>query len=509
MVVRYTAVLLALLCLLFFSIHIQPWMPDDAFISFRYAENLTEGHGLVYNAGERVEGYTSFLWVILLAAGNRFGIDLVVFSKIMGIVFALGCIAVLFSAHRFIREIDYSISTAALFMMGSSGIFLPWGISGTEVTLFAFLILLSVLCYIKIKDSGDYRKFIILGLLCSLAMLTRPEGLLLSGTLVVYHSIAKRDFRSAAYLSAVIIFIYGPYFCWRYIYYGYPLPNTFYAKVGFNTSQVIRGIKYLMYNVTSFLLVLFPLMDPGAAYRWLKRYRGFVILPLVCGVYTIYIILIGGDSMPAFRFFVYIMPVICLLSAMFIALFGRRTMAFFIVAVLAFNITMWNFVYFIPHIKKSRVAEFGREVGTWLAANVPGDAVIATNTAGSIPYYSGLKTIDMLGLNDPHIAHRRIPEIGTGWPGHEKSDGDYVLSREPDLIQFGSSLGRKTPVFCGDYELFNNPEFRKKYVLKSIEMPSGNILHIYQRRDRPVLPEGGERGISVRLDRLAPTASMG
>ena len=51
------------------------WVCDDAFISFRYAENLIHGLGLVYNAGERVEGYTNFLWTMWAALGLRFGAD--------------------------------------------------------------------------------------------------------------------------------------------------------------------------------------------------------------------------------------------------------------------------------------------------------------------------------------------------------------------------------------------------------------------------------------------------
>src|SRR5436189_992982 len=53
--------------------HYAGWMDDDAFISFRYAQNLAEGNGLVFNPGERVEGYTNFLWVLLLAAGDVLG----------------------------------------------------------------------------------------------------------------------------------------------------------------------------------------------------------------------------------------------------------------------------------------------------------------------------------------------------------------------------------------------------------------------------------------------------
>ena len=61
------------------------WVNDDAFISFRYAKNLAQGMGLVYNAGERVEGYTNFLWTTLISFGIKFGLDPVRFSMVVGI----------------------------------------------------------------------------------------------------------------------------------------------------------------------------------------------------------------------------------------------------------------------------------------------------------------------------------------------------------------------------------------------------------------------------------------
>src|SRR3990172_4480211 len=51
------------------------WVCDDSFISFRYAEHLIQGHGLVYNAGERVEGYSNLLWTLLVALWMRASID--------------------------------------------------------------------------------------------------------------------------------------------------------------------------------------------------------------------------------------------------------------------------------------------------------------------------------------------------------------------------------------------------------------------------------------------------
>jgi hypothetical protein len=128
------------------------------------------------------------------------------------------------------------------------------------------------------------------------------------------------------------------------------------------------------------------------------------------------------------------------------------------------------------------VNETGKEVGLWLKDNASPDAVIATNTAGTIPYYSGLRTIDMLGLNDVHIAHRDMPDMGARYAGHEKADGRYVLDRKPDYIQFWSSLGWEKQVFRSDKELYALPEFHEEYELRRITLPSGKILRLFERR---------------------------
>ena len=65
----------------------QWWTTDDAFISFRYAENLSEGKGLVFNEGERVEGYSNFLWTLWIAAGLSLGFEAGSWANIWGLVF--------------------------------------------------------------------------------------------------------------------------------------------------------------------------------------------------------------------------------------------------------------------------------------------------------------------------------------------------------------------------------------------------------------------------------------
>lgn len=484
----WLAIGLALILLSVFSATIHPWILDDAFISFRYAENIAAGNGAVFNIGEKVEGYTTFLWVIMLAAGKWAGFDTVIFSKILGLMFALGCLVLVGNSHRFVRALDYKISIAAVLFLGTSGVFLPWGVSGMEVTLFTFLILIDVLYYLRIRDLENIRKYVLLGIFCGLTALTRPEGLLIFGLISIDILWTKNKRIYVLYLILAFGALYLPYFIWRYDYYGYLYPNTFYAKVGWSTEQLFRGFKYLVKFAIPAMAILLPLIDPISILRWFKKYRRLIILPLIAGVYTVYIILVGGDSMPALRFFTPIMPIICILSAMSILLIrGGRRVVFIVMGVIVYNLILLNFFYIKPQIDIDRVAESGREVAFWIRKNVSRDAVIATNTVGSIPYYSKLKTIDMLGLNDIHIAHRRIPDMGSGWPGHEKADGEYVLSRQPDLILFGSSYGAKTPFFRGDIELYENPQFFENYGLKEIEMPSGSILRIYDNRNNPAI----------------------
>jgi hypothetical protein len=484
-VLRYAAILFSLLCLIIYSLYIQPWIFDDAFIFFRYAENLNSGDGLVYNVGERVEGYTSFSWVILMAVGDLAGFNIIIFSKITGLIFAFGCILLTAFSYKFTDVITTVTASTATFFLGTTGIFLPWGVSGAETTMFAFLVLLSVLYYLSIRSSGSPRDFSLLGAIAGVSTLTRPEGAIIFLVIILDQILHSQTRKRSVYLYSIFFFILLviPHFIWRLIYYGYPLPNPFYAKVGFGLSQVLRGLRYMVKFGIPALLIILPLIDPVFINDFLRRQRIMYPMFIIVIVYTLYIIIVGGDFVPGVRFFAPVMALICILSASTIGVvFNRKIIPFLISITILYNIYMLNFYYITPQMVTEPVTEAGREVGLWLKNNAAPDAVIATNTAGSIPYYSGLKTIDMLGLNDAHIAHREMPDMGARYAGHEKADGRYVLDRKPDYIQFWSSLGWETPVFRSDKELYALPEFHEEYELRRITLPSGKILRLFERR---------------------------
>jgi hypothetical protein len=150
-----------------------------------------------------------------------------------------------------------------------------------------------------------------------------------------------------------------------------------------------------------------------------------------------------------------------------------------------------------------RVAAVGRinadyfEVGEWLHTNLPRNTLLAVNAAGIVPYVSGLRTLDMLGLNDVHIAHHR-QALGLGAIGHEKHDAKYVLSRQPGAIllglpvlslypltpaQFEPWFGRWFPFLPGDRKLFYSAQFRQMYTPVSVAV--GNRYFAFFLRNAP------------------------
>jgi hypothetical protein len=172
--------------------------------------------------------------------------------------------------------------------------------------------------------------------------------------------------------------------------------------------------------------------------------------------------------MYGFRFFAHLSAPLAIIAAYALsALFNKS--AYFKSAVII--IIVYSLAQFFIHpelygIAGSSPVEFGRAAGLFLKRNAPPDSMLAINTAGIIPYYSKLKTVDMLGLTDEHIARSDAGNFGSGPAGHEKGDGRYILEKQPDFIVMGNFEGSKTPIYRSDKEIFNDAAFKEKYRLK-------------------------------------------
>ena len=285
---------------------IYRFLTDDAFISFRYARNLAHGFGLVFNPGfERVEGYTNFLWVLLLAGLNRLGIEPEAAAGPLGILFtvALWAVVARFALRRVAEPNHAWQALVPLALLALTRSVAVWSTSGLETRCFEFLVVAGVLRLIeeleRLERGEPWRP--LAWLLFALAALTRPDGLLISGA-VLGAGAAYAAWRIPAQLGRFVLrqlpfaLVVGAHALFRRAYYGDWLPNTYYAKLD-GHAWWASGWRYLAaFGLEYFAWLWIPLLVLGVA-RHLKR--NTPAFPLLVGAATVphlvYVAAIGGD----------------------------------------------------------------------------------------------------------------------------------------------------------------------------------------------------------------------
>ena len=478
-----------------FLLHVRlfHYTVDDAFISFRYARNLAEGEGLVFNPGERVEGYTNFLWTVLLAGGMKLGLDPLPLSRWLGILSGLGLIG---ASWRFLRR-RLPVGSLALLApvpLVASGSVALWSGAGLETVFFTLLVFTGAAA----ATGPERRSWLVPSAFFALAALTRPEGALLYAAVAAERLAARRlSLRRA--LPGFLLFAaaVGGHEAWRIAYYGDSLPNTFYAKTGGGVDAIRRGLGYLRRFFLPaggwVLLAPLPLLLIGRKRPW-ERTFGAVLLTQI-----VYVVIVGGDSLPFFRFLV---PAIPFLAALAVAGLDRlfsfregnvgavRVVALAVLLALPLHASFRGEALRFLEEDRDRVELHWKVIGRWLGENADPEATIAVTTAGAIPYYSGLRTIDMLGITDRHIARREMPEMGNGLAGHEKHDMEYVLRRRPDYILHYTFLlpepifttGQfRTPWNRGLEELLENERFDREYRGRSAKIGRMHFVYFKKR----------------------------
>ena len=234
-----------------FSANRLRWISDDAFITLRYADNFLAGRGLVFNEGEIVEGYTNFLWLAALVVVQALGFDPVNASQVLGLASYGGILliaaAISWGLHRRSR-FPFPFLLLALIIHYDLRV---WATGGLETAFFALLILIAFWTYFFSK-LGPVPRAALAGLFLVLGVMTRPDGLLfylvgglfLGIRLLRPAAARKKCLQDLLAYGAPLLFIFVPYFSWRYSYYGYPFPNTYYAKSG-GGAHFGQGIYYL------------------------------------------------------------------------------------------------------------------------------------------------------------------------------------------------------------------------------------------------------------------------
>ncbi len=289
-----------LVCAFSWHINLYHFLCDDAFISFRYARNLVEGNGLVFNDSERVEGYTNFLWVIELAGiWKALGVPAHRSANLLSLFYTAATAILILALTRSLgrrHRVGWA-GLVALLLWGCNRNVAVWSTGGLETRQFTFMVCLAVLAVWQ----GRKRRWLVLAS-CALAAaeLTRPEGLML-GVLSCAWVFANRNKslreRAADMVAVGCVFgvVVAGHFIFRWFYYGDLLPNTYYAKHVRPWPEA--GFRYMMAAILdSGLYITGPIAVFAATRRWYLNKDSRAIFPFVLmGAHAAYLIRIGGD----------------------------------------------------------------------------------------------------------------------------------------------------------------------------------------------------------------------
>jgi arabinofuranosyltransferase len=278
--------------LLLLVVCINAWVSDDAYITFRVCYNFVHGYGPVFNPGERVQVYTNPLWMLLFSGLYVFTEEGFFSSIILSLVLLSG---ILWLMHTRIFKGTWA-GVWVVFLMGWSLSFVEYSTSGLENILNGFLLTLFFVVFFS--EAEGRRRLVFLSLIAALGMVSRMDTALLYAPALAFTFWQTRSWRSA--FAAVLCFL--PFFLWEMFatfYYGFPFPNSAYAKLNAGVSQSDYWQHGLWYYANA--LRRDPVTLAGiAAGIWTACRPGLRRgIPLAAGLllYAIYVARIGGDFM--------------------------------------------------------------------------------------------------------------------------------------------------------------------------------------------------------------------
>jgi hypothetical protein len=454
------------------------FVTDDAYISFVFSRNFAEHGQLAFNLGQPVEGYTNFLWTFVLGLGMVVGIGPELLSRVLGTACAIATLVVVFRlTERALGRRTPWAAVPALLLACSSG-FACWTSGGLETQLYTLLVTAALEALIA--ATARPRALRRLGVCLALASMTRPEGPMIAvifgavwaaRTLVAWRRGEGLALREELFAIAWFLALWAPWFAWRWWYYGYPFPNTYYVKAtgpwaGPEMPGQMRanGLHYVwVWLAQTRLIYASPLALLGLAA--VPRRTPRALLAITCAVfaaiYLAYTVSVGGDFMGLHRFIMPMFVVAALavaLGAEWLAgkLPARAAPVLAVALVAAFAVTQalltrdslrWgNFANdrgidtprFLITYTEDRAA-----IGRAMAPCFHPDDFSIVGGAGAQPYFGRMRGIDVFGLVSETIAHAE-PRVRPR-AGHTKFGSDRVLAAYDPTFVFSCYDIRATP----------------------------------------------------------------
>jgi arabinofuranosyltransferase len=423
---------------------IWPFTVDDSFITFRYSRNLAAGIGPAFNAvGQRAEGYTSFLWMVVMAAPHALHFGVISFAKLVGLLAMLGVMgwmAVFLWHAGVVEERGYRLGAAGLVSLFFG--LLPetaiHAVSGMETSAYIFLLTgLVTLAYLALKGSRAAQNW--LPLMALAAGLARPEANLTAVLLIstVFYFAPRR--KSFLLRVALLYVLPGAlYFFWRWQYFGVFLPLPFYIKTG---GPGLPGLGMVRSFVIFLLANLGIYMGIGmAGEKIARRLLLLALLPNLAFFLFSYPVMEYD-----YRFLYPLLPLALLLTGMGLAMalklsqervggrLGALAPAWLgVLVVMMFasqNLPRDErlFAHKLDYVQGMARAHYA--IGHILSRVTHDSAtpVLAVTDAGAMPYYSGWRTIDGGGLNDASIALNRVDPLS------------YIFQQQPEVLVLTST----------------------------------------------------------------------
>lgn len=506
---------------------------DDAYVFLRYADNAARGLGLVFNPGERVEGFTSPLWELILAAVAAAGLDPLRAAGILGTLATVGTVLV---SVRDARRcgLPGPFAVVAPVALAAYAHLVVWSVSGLETSLFTFLLWGGIAGYRGAVHEGR-APGASTGAWLAAATLARPEGAL--AVVVLAADAAVRAMRSGApgapqrrALTRAVASVAGAPLAFalvlvaaRWAYYHDVLPNTFYAKAAGTWRHALVGLRYLGRFALATPLawaamaLALPLPSPtsqedpaGAASA--RRPPALAASVAFVALWAVHVARVGGDYLPYHRFLVPVAPLLFALGAAGV----HRAYVFALARLRADDrharhnrraaaaaLGVLALVAGLQHDPIQMQAQHGfqlvigyAKLGRALGARLPPGATIAAPAIGAVGFHSRHPVEDLLGLVDRDLAHRpsriRPDEIRTSDEiGHDHFDVDYSLARRPDVIVFARGYGSQpfadpSEVPCDllveRYVLARIQE-RHEYVLRNLPVDEHAVWAVFVRAD--------------------------
>jgi hypothetical protein len=481
------AALLILALALFAAAVLQlvPFLPDDSFITYRYAANLADGHGLRFNPADApVEGYSNFLWIVLLAWPAALGLDPAATSVWFGALLGGGCILLLWLLLRRRGRAGWHLAVP-VGLLALSGPLLLYSISGMETALFVFILLATLLAADVLLAKPTVGRGLSLAAVATLAALARPEGVLVFP--VVAACLALSELRGArerrralwrvlAVAGVAFVAIQAAYHLWRVSYFNAFWPTPFLSKgTSGDFSSIIdswavnlrqffvRQTHYYMPMAYYYAALALPAAVGAALALRRGDRRPIEWTALVLALMHALVYMNFTDWMPGMRYFA---PLTGLLLIPFSLLGpelhsqekqaadGTGDLAYLLLGATLAILSLFSLAALrldSQQLQASTQASLV-ELGHWLRQTMPADTVLAMSDVGATPYYSGLHTVD---INPQSLTDRFIAE--NGW------SADYFFAVDPDVVVL-TAFSLDEPDFYGVYEdLFSRPRFQLTY----------------------------------------------